>query len=152
MLEFNIAPNTQYGKIVIPDKVYKNENAYGTAEEQYSRGGEFIENLVTDNIIEFCKRWYYLAGINEIIEDIDEYYIENLRGIICTIPEENRGYSNLIKAGFGTLSPFEGKGRIYNPVKFLGENEPYRRAIADYSSPNRSYMEIKESSNATTNS
>ena len=152
MLEFNIAPNTQYGKIVIPDKVYKNENAYGTAEEQYSRGGEFIENLVTDNIIEFCKRWYYLAGVNEIIEDIDEYYIENLRGIICTIPEENRGYSNLIKAGFGTLSPFEGKGRIYNPVKFLGENEPYRRAIADYSSPNRSYMEIKESNNATTNS
>lgn len=152
MLEFNIAPNTQYGKIVIPDKVYKNENAYGTAEEQYSRGGEFIENLVTDNIIEFCKRWYYLAGVNEIIEDIDEYYIKNLRGINCTIPEENRGYSNLIKAGFGTLSPFEGKGRIYNPVKFLGENEPYRRAIADYSSPNRSYMEIKESSNATTNS
>ena len=45
--------------------------------------------------------------------NIDEYYIENLRGIICTIPEENRGYSNLIKAGFGTLSPFEGKGRIY---------------------------------------
>ena len=152
MLEFNIAPNTQYGKIVIPDKVYKNENAYCTAEEQYSRGGEFIENLVTDNIIEFCKRWYYLAGVNEIIEDIDEYYIKNLRGINCTIPEENRGYSNLIKAGFGTLSPFEGKGRIYNPVKFLGENEPYRRAIADYSSPNRSYMEIKESNNATTNS
>ena len=42
--------------------------------EKYSRGGEFIENMVTDNIIEFCKRWFHLAGFNEILEDINEFY------------------------------------------------------------------------------
>lgn len=71
-IENNIAPNTQIGRIDIPNKVYENENAY--MNEKYSRGGEFIENMVTDNIIEFCKRWFHLAGINELLEDIEEFY------------------------------------------------------------------------------
>lgn len=95
MGEFNIAPNTQIGRIEIRDKVYDNENAYHTEEEKYSRGGEFIENLVTDNHIEFCHRWFKLANITEMIHDIDEYY-------------SGKGfdkYSNLISAGYG-----DGKG------------------------------------------
>lgn len=71
IIEFNIAPNTQIGRIDIPDKVYDNENVY--MNEKYSRGGEFIENLVTDNTIEFCKRWLHLAGFNELLEDIKEF-------------------------------------------------------------------------------
>ena len=71
ILEHNIAPNTQIGRIIIDEKVYANENAY--MNEKYSRGGEFIENLVTDNIIEFCKRWLHLAGFKEFMEDYYEY-------------------------------------------------------------------------------
>ena len=71
-LENNIAPNTQLGRIIIPDKVYKNENAYNN--EKYERGGEFIENLVTDNIIEFCSRWLHLANFVEFLDDMNEYY------------------------------------------------------------------------------
>ena len=74
MIEFNIAPNTQIGRIIIPNKVYSGENTYKIDEEKYSRSGEFIENLVTDNIIEFCRRWFNLAGINELLEDIAEYF------------------------------------------------------------------------------
>jgi DNA polymerase elongation subunit (family B) len=69
--ENNIAPNTQVGRIDIPNKVYENENAY--MNDKYSRGGEFIENMVTDNIIEFGKRWFHLAGFNEMLKDIEEY-------------------------------------------------------------------------------
>lgn len=72
MLEFNIAPNTQIGKIEIPDKVWDNENYYN--QDKYQRSGEFIENLVTDNIIEFCKRWLHLAGFKELLEDYNEYH------------------------------------------------------------------------------
>lgn len=54
------------------DKVYDNENAYMTPK--YSRGGEFMENMVSDNLLEFCKRWFHLAGFNEIIEDMNEFY------------------------------------------------------------------------------
>jgi hypothetical protein len=71
MGEFNIAPNTQIGRIDIDHKVYEHENAYGL--DKYSRGGEFIENMVTDNTIEFCKRWFNLAGIMEFIEDMKEF-------------------------------------------------------------------------------
>ena len=70
-LEFNIAPNTQIGRILIPDKVYSNENAY--MNKKYSRGGEFIENMVTDNHISFCKRWFHLAGFKEFLEDMKEF-------------------------------------------------------------------------------
>ena len=90
MLEFNIAPNTQIGRIVIPEKVYEHENTYKIDEEKYSRGGEFIENMVTDNTIEFCKRWFGLATIQEFINDIDEFYNDKGFG----------AFSNLTNAGF----------------------------------------------------
>lgn len=72
--ENNVAPNTQIGKIIIDNKVYDNENAYHIDEERYSRGGEFIENMVTDNYIEYAHRWFKLGNIEEIIDDIDEFY------------------------------------------------------------------------------
>ena len=37
------------------------------------RAVEFIENLVTDNHLSFCKRWFHLAGIKEFLEDMEEY-------------------------------------------------------------------------------
>lgn len=91
MLEFNIAPNTQIGRIIIPDKIYEHENTYKIDEEKYSRSGEFIENMVTNNVIEYCKRWFHLAGIEEFIHDIDEYY-----------GEDYGKFSNLQKAGFSS--------------------------------------------------
>ena len=69
--EFNIAPNTQIGKVIIKHKVYEDENAYSSPK--YLRGGEFIENFVTDNHIEFCKRWLHLAGVIEFLADMKEY-------------------------------------------------------------------------------
>ena len=47
---------------------------YNIEKEKYSRSGEFIENMVTDNEIEFCKRWFHLAGFNELLEDANEYF------------------------------------------------------------------------------
>jgi hypothetical protein len=73
-LEDNISANTQVGKIIIPEKVYEFENPYGIDENLYSRGGEFAENLITGNIIEFCRRWMAFAGIMEFIQDINEFY------------------------------------------------------------------------------
>ena len=71
-MENNIAPNTQIGKIEIEEKVYENENRY--LNDKYERGGEFIENLVCDNIIVFANRWLHLANFYELLSDIQEYY------------------------------------------------------------------------------
>lgn len=57
--------------VILYEYVYPDENAY--RNEKYSRSGEFIENFVTDNPIEFCKRWLHLAGFKEFLEDWDEY-------------------------------------------------------------------------------
>jgi hypothetical protein len=70
-LEFNIAPHTQLGKIIIPEKVFQDENHYNSGK--YERAGEFVENLTTDSIIEFCHRWFGLANFNEFMDDMKEY-------------------------------------------------------------------------------
>jgi hypothetical protein len=97
MREFNIAPNTQIGRIEIDHKIYNNENAYHIDEDKYSRGGEYIENLVTDNFIEFSHRWLKLANIVELIEDIDEFFA------CCGYGK----YSDLISKGYNN----DGRGR-----------------------------------------
>ena len=121
MLEFNIAPNTQIGRIEIPDKVYEHENAYKL--DKYSRSGEFVENLVSDNIIEYCSRWFHLATFKEFIDDIDEFFYDKGFG----------NFSNLVNSGFGTAiespiiptysgveCPIEFSGsKVENPIKFI---------------------------------
>ena len=116
MGEYNIAPNTQIGKIVIEDKIYKDENYYHIEEEKYSRGGEFIENMVTDNMIEFCHRWFHLGNITEVLDDIDEYYQKKV-GI--------GNYSNLLSAGFGTYQT--AKPFVYSPI--MPTSSPIQKPI-----------------------
>jgi hypothetical protein len=83
-LQFGLAPNTIIGRINIPQKVFEHENPF--LNDKYNRGGDFIENLVSDNIIEFAKRWLHLAGFKEFIEDMKEYYgISDDQKISCKI-------------------------------------------------------------------
>ena len=77
MLQFNIAPNTQIGRIEIDHAIFKDENPF--LNEKYSRGGDYIEALVTDNILVFCHRWLHLADIMEFLSDWDEYNKTYLR-------------------------------------------------------------------------
>ena len=64
------------------EKVWDGSNIYN--DDNYSMSGEFIENLVTNNLIEFCKRWLHLAGVNEFIVDLQEYREKNLRSFSRT--------------------------------------------------------------------
>ena len=74
--EFNIASNTQIGRIFIKDKIYENENPYKS--EYYCREGAFIEDFHSHNYIEFCHRWFNLAGYKDLCKDI-EYYFNFIR-------------------------------------------------------------------------
>lgn len=71
ILENNIAPNTQIGRIVIDERVFDWENPY--LYPDYCRGGDFVENLVSDNIIIFANRWLHLANFKEFLEDYKEF-------------------------------------------------------------------------------
>ena len=84
ILENNLAPNTQIGKILIedptnPSKTFsleEHQDMYSSSDEiaRYSRGGEFLENLMCNNPLEFGRRWMRLGDIHQVIEDMREYY------------------------------------------------------------------------------
>ena len=117
-LEFNIAPNTQIGRIVIPEKVYYDENAYSIEEEKYSRGGEFVENLVTDNELEFCNRWLHLGNFLDVINDIDEFY-GNEYGKFSNIMNDTSIIHPLIPISDRIETPITfNEGKIITPITF----------------------------------
>ena len=127
ILEGNIAPNTLIGKIEIPQKIYDNENAYSMSK--YSRAGEFVENLMSDNIIEFCKRWLHLAGFYEFLADWNEYcrnyYIQfsNDHGYNkYNMYEEKLYYCPIINVPKNFLKqPIYFSNKAYNPIILFNE-------------------------------
>lgn len=76
--ELNIAPNTQIGIIEIANIVWNGENPFNYGK--YHRGGQFIEDFKSGVYIEFCKRWLHLAGFDEILQDIQEYFDTYMTG------------------------------------------------------------------------
>lgn len=72
MREFNIAPNTQIGRLIIDQQVHDGENPFKYGK--YSRGGQFIQDLHSGNYVEFCKRWLHLGGFMDILHDMAEYF------------------------------------------------------------------------------
>jgi hypothetical protein len=88
ILENNMSPNTQIGRVIIEDPENPNKSfslnehrdMFETEEDEgikYVRGGEFIDNLITGNILEFCRRWLGLGDIYDVLDDITEYYNYN---------------------------------------------------------------------------
>lgn len=72
MREFNIAPHTQIGRIMIEEIVYQNENPFNN--EMYVRGGAFVEDLQSKNYLEFGHRWLHLAKYSDLYKDVIDYY------------------------------------------------------------------------------
>jgi hypothetical protein len=126
-------------------KIYKEENSSGN--DKYSRGGYFIEDMVTDNLISYMHRWFGFADIKEFLEDWNEYnhkylrcfnsinsyfrfnYISNDIGVIET-PIRDMGhktaetvfYKSEITKPFIDLTPMKGFVNIdgYDASKFNG--------------------------------
>ena len=84
ILENNIAPNTQIGLVIIEDpndptkrfSLNEHHDMYVSDDEpaKYSRGGEFLDNLMTGNPLEFCRRWLGLGTLIDVINDIKEFF------------------------------------------------------------------------------
>ena len=108
-LEDNIAPNTQIGRIDIPNKVYSGENPYNN--DKYTRAGNFIEDYVSDYNIEFLSRWLHLAGIKEFLEDWKEYNAKYR-------PNTNPGYFGVygIKDNKLAICPIIDQSTVVSPI------------------------------------
>ena len=119
--EFNIAPNTQIGRIEIDEKVYDHENTY--SQENYSRSGEFLENMVTDNTIEFSHRWFKLASFKEFLHDMDEFFSKlSSLGQYSKLESNWKNVLVPIANKVRSVVSFTGK-RTYSPVIFHNERD-----------------------------
>ena len=67
--EFNMAPHTQVGMVQFDNPPFQDPPYL-----KLGAGGTFNENLASYNFIEFAHRWANLANVDEILEDIDEYF------------------------------------------------------------------------------
>lgn len=73
MREFNTAPNTQIGKIILPYKVHDKEGHIPSDNFKFNRSREFSEDYTSKDWLEFCSRWLHLATYEELLDDIQEY-------------------------------------------------------------------------------
>ena len=64
-----------------PDMYSSEEFIDGKEQEapaKYSRGGEFLENYMSGNPLEFGRRWFHLGDIYDVIYDIGEFFDYNM--------------------------------------------------------------------------
>lgn len=71
-IQNNMGPNTQVGKIKIEDKVHNKENPFNNPF--YDRGGAFLEDYTSGDILEFSYRWLGLADYKTLLDDVIEYF------------------------------------------------------------------------------
>ena len=133
MIEFNIAPNTQIGKIIIQHTIWADENKYNL--HHFDRGGKFLDDFQSQNWIEICHRWFGLADYGTLYDDIIEYFqthfsyqplniIDN-NGLINGIWFDNQNEYN---SGIW----FEEKDKLYEPIRFYHDRNNLKKAINDY--------------------
>lgn len=70
--QFNIAANTQIGKLVIPGDPNPWENRRHS--ESYDRGGAFFEDLHTHNWIIVGAKWFNLPGVKAMYDYVINYF------------------------------------------------------------------------------
>lgn len=107
--ENNMSPNTIIAHITIENMVYALENRFGRDDYKYKREGQFLEDLQSHQWLEFYHRWFHLASVSEMYDDVIEFFtnechargkldIHNSRGraAFTKIPNTNRGVSPFI--------------------------------------------------------
>jgi len=70
--ENNIAPFTQYGKVIIEEKINSDENKFNNP--YFDRSVIFIEDYISQDRLNFCHRYLGYATYTEMISDILEYF------------------------------------------------------------------------------
>ncbi len=71
-IQNNMGPNTQIGKIIIDEQTFKGENPFDN--KFYDRGGQFLEDYTSGDLLEFAHRWLGFASYKELIDDVIEYF------------------------------------------------------------------------------
>lgn len=93
--EFNLAPNTQIGRLCIPEQVWDGENLHeDDTSFSLSREGLFMENLQSHVYLIMCHRWFNLADFETLMDDVREYFTTQM------LPSSQRVYDQMFNDGY----------------------------------------------------
>lgn len=135
MIEFNIAPNTQIGKILIDYQIWKDENKYRL--HGFDRGGKFLDDFQTQNWIHICNRWFGLASYKDLYIDVISYFQNNYSAhnpFFFTRDGLMNGISFYDeKVDYAANIWFEeDKEKLMNPVHFYRDYTEIKKSINQY--------------------
>ena len=116
--------------------MYSSGDIKDEIDAKYSRSGEMLDNLMSDNIIEFCYRWLHLANYSQLLQDVSEFYNKNgyripldynRNSIIHNTYNKPVNLINTVDTSYGTirnLITYTGKmkdtGKIIDTIKKEG--------------------------------
>jgi hypothetical protein len=88
---FNMAPNTQIGKIEIEDQCFENDDylhnklmSISSRKHPFNRGGKYIEDISAQNWMVFGHRWLNLSDMSTLIDEV-LYYITHNRVVSSVV-------------------------------------------------------------------
>lgn len=131
MREFNIAPHTQIGRIIIETQIYLQENPFNN--EYFTRGGAFIEDIQSHNYLSFGHRWLGLANYSTLMNDVMDFFTNIANSIRPVSIFNSDGTRNLFRKIVGERELFVEKGEGLRPL-FL---ENIKRPEFIYDIPNK---------------
>lgn len=85
IISINVAANTMIAKLIINDTVEDFMNKIDIDADKYDSGKDFIDNYLTGNVLNLCKKWFNLPGVMEMIE---EYSKHKNKKVKINIPEK----------------------------------------------------------------
>ena len=131
LMENNIAPHTQIGKIEIPNQVFEGENQWSL--DKYVRETIYCEDLHSHHWISFGNRWFGLANYEDLYDQVIEYYTQ--------YKNSNRSLYRYNDEGLVIpvhMKPI--KNELVNPVSFQNKDE--LRKVVSFTKPrNNEFMD-----------
>lgn len=111
--EFNIAPNTQIGMIII-DRVF---NSLENIRSNNTVAGAFIEDIQSQVWFEFCTRWLFLADYATLYHEVEIFFTERVNPIY--------GLKSYTRDGYIIPVTFMNKDLLISPVEFTIDQPKY---------------------------
>ena len=116
--QFNIAPHTQIGLLIINKPVHDKENK--RMSDTWTRAGAFMEDFQSQVWLEVCSRWFHLADYTTMYHEV-EHFFEN-------IMRSNNGLKVYNRDGLKDPIIFYKPNMLYDPIVITKDD---RRVVTD---------------------
>ena len=77
--QFNIAPHTQIGMLIIDQKVHNKENKRKL--ENWTRASAFMEDFQSQVWLEICTRWFGLADYGTLYHEVETFFVTTMNAL-----------------------------------------------------------------------